>query len=30
VIVDEEAASELAMRDYYTFIYEKKPAAPRF
>ncbi len=30
VIVDEEAASELQMRDYYKFIYEKKPAAPRF
>lgn len=30
VIVDEEAASELEMRDYYEFIYEKKPQAPRF
>jgi glucosamine-6-phosphate deaminase len=30
VIVDEEAASELKMRDYYEFIYEKKPQAPKF
>lgn len=30
VIVDEEAASELRMRDYFKFIYDKKPAAPRF
>jgi glucosamine-6-phosphate deaminase len=29
VIVDEEAAGELKMRDYYEFIYAKKPAAPR-
>ncbi|HJQ12256.1 MAG TPA: glucosamine-6-phosphate deaminase [Gemmatimonadaceae bacterium] len=29
VIVDEEAASELTMRDYYDFIYEAKPAAPK-
>ena len=29
VIVDEEAASELTMRDYYDFIYAAKPAAPR-
>ncbi len=30
VIVDEGAASELTMREYYDFIYAKKPAAPRF
>ena len=30
VIVDDAAASELTMRDYYEFIYAKKPAAPRF
>jgi len=30
VIVDDEAASELTMRDYYEFIYAKKPAAPKF
>ena len=29
VIVDEEAASELTMRDYYDFIYAAKPAAPK-
>ncbi len=29
VIVDEEAASELKMRDYYDFIYAAKPSAPR-
>ncbi|MGD2154660.1 MAG: hypothetical protein PVG79_15420, partial [Gemmatimonadales bacterium] len=29
VIIDAEAASELEMRDYYEFIYAKKPAAPR-
>lgn len=29
VIVDEEAASELKMRDYYDFIYKAKPGAPR-
>jgi glucosamine-6-phosphate deaminase len=29
VIVDEEAASELQMRDYYDFIYAAKPSAPR-
>jgi len=29
VIVDEEAASGLAMRDYYEFIYAAKPSAPR-
>lgn len=28
VIVDEEAAGELQMRDYYEFIYKAKPAAP--
>src|ERR687887_2609172 len=28
VIVDEDAASGLAMRDYYDFIYAAKPAAP--
>ncbi len=30
VIVDDEAAAELDMRDYYEFIYAAKPAAPRF
>ena len=30
VIVDAEAAAGLTMRDYYEFIYEAKPAAPRF
>src|SRR5689334_17007765 len=29
VIVDEDAASELEMRDYYDFIYAAKPSAPR-
>src|SRR5690348_8364784 len=29
VIVDEEAAAGLAMRDYYQFIYAAKPAAPQ-
>ncbi len=29
VIVDEQAAAELTMRDYYEFIYTAKPAAPR-
>jgi glucosamine-6-phosphate deaminase len=29
VVVDEEAATELTMRDYYDFIYKAKPAAPR-
>ncbi|HEY7194421.1 MAG TPA: glucosamine-6-phosphate deaminase [Gemmatimonadales bacterium] len=29
VIVDEEAAAGLEMRDYYDFIYAAKPAAPR-
>ena len=29
VIVDEAAASELTMRDYYDFIYAAKPAAPK-
>src|SRR6266446_2663011 len=29
VIVDEEAAAGLAMRDYYAFIYAAKPAAPK-
>jgi len=29
VIVDREAAAELAMRDYYEFIYAAKPSAPR-
>jgi hypothetical protein len=28
VIIDSDAASELEMRDYYEFIYAKKPAAP--
>lgn len=30
VIVDDEAAADLTMRDYYDFIYAAKPAAPRF
>jgi glucosamine-6-phosphate deaminase len=30
VIVDDEAAAELTMRDYYDFIYAAQPAAPRF
>ncbi len=29
VIVDDEAASELQMRDYYEFIYAAKPGAPK-
>ena len=29
VIVDQEAAGGLTMRDYYDFIYAAKPAAPR-
>ena len=29
VIVDEDAASELKMREYYDFIYQAKPGAPR-
>lgn len=29
VIADEDAASELTMRDYYEFIYAAKPAAPK-
>jgi len=29
VITDEDAASELTMRDYYEFIYAAKPAAPK-
>jgi glucosamine-6-phosphate deaminase len=29
VIVDDEAAAGLAMRDYYEFIYAAKPAAPK-
>src|SRR5881394_4048315 len=29
VIVDEEAAADLEMRDYYEFIYAAKPAAPK-
>jgi len=29
VIVDEEAAASLTMREYYDFIYAAKPAAPR-
>jgi glucosamine-6-phosphate deaminase len=29
VIVDQEAAAELRMRDYYEFIYAAKPAAPK-
>ena len=29
VIVDEDAASGLAMRDYYDFIYAAKPSAPK-
>ena len=28
VIIDEEAASELQMREYYDFIYQAKPGAP--
>jgi glucosamine-6-phosphate deaminase len=30
VIVDDEAAAELTMRDYYDFIYAAQPAAPKF
>ena len=30
VIVDQEAAADLTMGDYYEFIYAAKPAAPRF
>jgi glucosamine-6-phosphate deaminase len=30
VILDDDAAAGLAMRDYYEFIYAAKPAAPRF
>ena len=30
VIVDDEAAAGLKMRDYYEFIYEKGPQAPKF
>jgi glucosamine-6-phosphate deaminase len=29
VFVDQEAASELTMRDYYEFIYAAKPGAPK-
>jgi len=29
VIVDEDAASELKMREYYEFIYQAKPGAPK-
>ena len=29
VIVDEQAAAELTMRDYYDFIYAAEPAAPK-
>ena len=29
VIVDEDAASALTMREYYEFIYAAKPAAPK-
>jgi glucosamine-6-phosphate deaminase len=29
VIVDEDAASDLKMRDYYEFIYQAKPGAPK-
>ncbi|MDH3291925.1 MAG: glucosamine-6-phosphate deaminase [Gemmatimonadota bacterium] len=29
VLVDQEAAGQLAMRDYYEFIYAAKPGAPR-
>ena len=28
VFLDEEAASELSMRDYYDWIQEKKPGSP--
>jgi glucosamine-6-phosphate deaminase len=29
VFLDQEAAGQLAMRDYYEFIYAAKPGAPR-
>ena len=29
VIVDEQSAAGLTMRDYYEFIYAAKPAAPK-
>ena len=29
VIVDEQAAADLTMREYYEFIYAAKPAAPK-
>jgi len=29
VLLDEEAASELKMRDYYDWVQEKKPGAPK-
>jgi glucosamine-6-phosphate deaminase len=29
VVIDEEAAGELKMRDYYDFIYRAKPGAPQ-
>jgi hypothetical protein len=29
VVVDDDAASGLTMRDYYDFIYAAKPAAPK-
>jgi len=29
VLVDEESAAGLTMRDYYEFMYAAKPAAPR-
>jgi glucosamine-6-phosphate deaminase len=29
VILDDPAAADLTMRDYYEFIYAAKPAAPR-
>jgi hypothetical protein len=29
VIVDDEAAADLTMREYYQFIYAAKPAAPK-
>ncbi len=28
-IIDQDAAADLTMRDYYEFIYESKPGAPR-
>ncbi len=30
VFIDEAAASQLAMRDYYEWIQAKKPGAPKF